>query len=194
MKATHIRRILTAIAAVALLLTGTAMSPAKAASLPFYAAPNKVVNESTVGIQMFMYPWTLIGSECTKVLGPSGIDWVQISPPQEHIRGEQWWVHYQPVSYKLESSLGNRAEFAAMVQACNKAGVMIIADTVINIVAPRISSIVWRSCCRILIPTLLHWRHLGVHNPLAARQSLHSCASCSCFCCFCDCPWGSSRS
>jgi alpha-amylase len=132
MRTNNLKRLSAAISAIALLVAGMSISPAKAESMPFYAAPNKVVNESTVGIQMFMYPWTLIGTECTKVLGPSGIDWVQISPPQEHIRGEQWWVHYQPVSYKIDSSLGDRAEFAAMVQACNKAGVMIIADTVIN--------------------------------------------------------------
>ena len=94
--------------------------------------PNKVIDESTVGIQMFMYSWNSIKDECTNHLGPNGIDWVQISPPQEHIRGEQWWVHYQPVSYKIESRLGTRAEFAAMTQACNEAGVMIIADAVIN--------------------------------------------------------------
>ncbi len=131
MTARLLRRILTAIATFSLVLTGATLSPANAETT-FYPAPNKVVNESTVGIQMFLYPWTSIASECTNVLGPSGIDEVQISPPQEHIRGDQWWVHYQPVSYKLESRLGTRAEFSAMVQACNKAGVMIIADAVIN--------------------------------------------------------------
>ncbi len=131
MTLSHLRRIFATVAAVALLITGASISPA-AAGTSVTPAPNKVVNESAVGIQMFMYPWTFIGNECTKVLGPSGVDWVQISPPQESIRGEQWWVHYQPVSYKLDSSLGSRAEFAAMVSACNKAGVMIIADAVIN--------------------------------------------------------------
>ena len=126
-----LRRIFAIVAAIALLFTGASISPAVAVPTTT-PAPNKVVNESTVGIQMFMYPWTFIGNECTKVLGPSGVDWIQISPPQEHINGEQWWVHYQPVSYKLDSSLGSRSEFAAMVQACNKAGVMIIADAVVN--------------------------------------------------------------
>ena len=124
------RRIFALLATLAMLAVGTVTTSASAAT--FTPAPNKLVNEQSVGIQMFLYPWTSIGKECTNVLGPSGVDWVQISPPQEHIRGEQWWVHYQPVSYKIESRLGTRAEFAAMVQACNKAGVMIIADAVIN--------------------------------------------------------------
>ena len=129
MKTRLFRRASALISAIVLLVSGVSISPAAANGS---AVPNKVIDESTVGIQMFMYSWNSIKDECTNHLGPNGIDWVQISPPQEHIRGEQWWVHYQPVSYKIESRLGTRAEFAAMTQACNEAGVMIIADAVIN--------------------------------------------------------------
>lgn len=34
-------------------------------------------------------------TECQTVLGPSGYRWVQVSPAQEHIQGDQWWVDYQ---------------------------------------------------------------------------------------------------
>ena len=58
--------------------------------------------------------------------------YVEVSPPQESIRGTQWWTSYQPVSYRLDSKLGTEAEFKAMVAQCNAAGVGIIADVVLN--------------------------------------------------------------
>jgi alpha-amylase len=79
-----------------------------------------------VGIQLFEWNWDSIARECTDHLGPAGISWVLTSPPQEHIEGTQWWTNYQPVSYRIESRLGNREEFAAMVETCTTAGVDII--------------------------------------------------------------------
>ena len=49
-----------------------------------------------------------MGRECEEFLGPMGYCGVQVSPPQEHIQGSEWWTRYQPVSYKLESRSGNR--------------------------------------------------------------------------------------
>ncbi|MEN9753422.1 MAG: hypothetical protein RL670_1113, partial [Actinomycetota bacterium] len=87
-----------------------------AALLPsgFAAAADEtgVVNSKSVGVQMFEWTWNALAKECTTNLGPAGYDWVEVSPPQEHIIGNQWWVHYQPTSYKIESSLGTRGEFA----------------------------------------------------------------------------------
>ena len=56
----------------------------------------------------------------------------KVSPPSEHIQGGQWWTRYQPVSYQLSSRSGNRDQFIDMVNRCNNAGVMVIADLVIN--------------------------------------------------------------
>ena len=92
----------------------------------------QVVTAKSVGVQMFEWNWASLAKECTSNLGPAGYDWVEVSPPQEHITGPEWWIHYQPVSYKLESKLGTRAEFAAMVETCGKAGVSIVVDAVIN--------------------------------------------------------------
>lgn len=78
-----------------------------------------------------MWNWDSIAREC-EFLGDVGIDWVVTSPPQEHIRGEAWWTVYQPVSYQVESRLGNREQFANMVSTCAEHGVDIIADAVIN--------------------------------------------------------------
>ena len=61
----------------------------------------------------------------------------QVSPPNEHIQGGQWWTRYQPVSWKLESRSGNRDQFASMVRRCNAAGVNVIADLVINHMSGR---------------------------------------------------------
>jgi alpha-amylase len=96
------------------------------------ATEGQVVTTQSVGVQMFEWTWNSLAKECTSNLGPAGYDWVEVSPPQEHIVGDQWWTHYQPTSYKIESNLGTRAEFAAMVDTCGKAGVSIVADAVIN--------------------------------------------------------------
>lgn len=81
---------------------------------------------------MFSWTWNAIARECTENLGPAGYGYVQTSPPQEHVQGPEWWTHYQPVSYKVESRLGTRAEFKQMVDTCHTAGVKVIADAVIN--------------------------------------------------------------
>ncbi|KAJ7885418.1 alpha-amylase, partial [Mycena leptocephala] len=81
---------------------------------------------------LFEWPWDSVASECTSFLGPAGYGYVQASPPNEHITGTQWWTDYQPVSYTLTSKRGNRAQFSNMISACNKAGVGVIADVVLN--------------------------------------------------------------
>ncbi len=97
--------------------------------------------DSEVGVQLFMWNWDSVARECKEVLGPAGIDWVLVAPPQEHIQGDQWWIHYQPVSYKIESALGTREQFEAMNKSCGDAGVKVIADAVINHMAAQESGI-----------------------------------------------------
>jgi len=89
-------------------------------------------SKSDVGIQLFMFNWNSVAAECEQSLGPAGFSWALVSPPQEHINQGQWWVQYQPVSYRIESRLGSREEFKDMVSRCNRVGVDIIADAVIN--------------------------------------------------------------
>ena len=59
-----------------------------------------------------------------------------MSPPNEHLiitnPNRPWYERYQPVSYKLDSASGNRAEFIDMVDRCNAAGVKVYIDAVIN--------------------------------------------------------------
>jgi alpha-amylase len=87
---------------------------------------------SSVGVQLFMWNWKSIAEECKTELGPAGYDWALVMPPQEHNVGPEWWQQYQPVSYKIESRLGTREDFASMVKSCQQSGVKIIADAVIN--------------------------------------------------------------
>ena len=86
----------------------------------------------TVFVHLFEWKWTDIARECETWLGPKGYAAVQVSPPQEHVQGSQWWTRYQPVSYRIESRGGTRAEFANMVSRCQAVGVEIYADAVIN--------------------------------------------------------------
>ncbi|MGP3987094.1 alpha-amylase [Streptomyces sp. 3N207] len=88
--------------------------------------------EKTVTATLFERPFTSVAKECTNTLGPAGYGYVEVSPATEHIQGDQWWTSYQPVSYKIAGRLGDRDDFANMVDACEAAGVKVIADAVIN--------------------------------------------------------------
>ena len=112
--------------------TSIAIAALAVAGLAACGAQGEEQDRSDVGVQLFQWTWDSIATECTDVLGPAGFDWVLTSPPQEHVLGEEWWTAYQPVSYQVESRLGTREEFAAMVSTCADAGVDVIADAVIN--------------------------------------------------------------
>lgn len=117
---------LAAVLATVGLVTATDVATAPAAQ----AGPT---GPRSTGVNLFQWTWTSIARECTDVLGPAGYGWVQTSPPHEHAQvAGQWWTSYQPVSYKVESKLGTRAEYAAMIATCRAAGVQVIADVVIN--------------------------------------------------------------
>ncbi|WP_222598255.1 alpha-amylase [Lentzea tibetensis] len=98
-------------------------------SVPAQAAP---AGPRDVIVQLFEWNWKSVARECTSTLGPKGFGYAQVSPPQEHVTGPAWWTQYQPVSYRLESRLGTRAEFASMVSTCHSAGVKVLVDAVIN--------------------------------------------------------------
>ncbi|MEU0085337.1 carbohydrate-binding module family 20 domain-containing protein [Streptomyces sp. NPDC006274] len=99
------------------------------APTPVQAAPPGGKDVTAV---MFEWKFDSIAKACTDSLGPAGYGFVQVSPPQEHIRGSQWWTSYQPVSYRIAGRLGDRAAFASMVNTCHAAGVKVVADSVIN--------------------------------------------------------------
>ncbi len=136
------RRVISAALATALTLVGAVALSVTGPTAATATTPNGQ-DRGNVIVNMFQWTWNSIATECTNVLGPAGYAYVQVSPPQEHIQGSQWWTSYQPVSYKIESKLGTRAEFAAMVQTCSNAGVGIIADAVINHMTGQTGGVGW---------------------------------------------------
>ncbi len=86
----------------------------------------------TAFVHLFEWSWPAIAAECENVLGPAGYSAVQVSPPQEHHVGPQWYVRYQPVSYQLVSRSGDREQFIDMIERCSTVGVDIYVDAVIN--------------------------------------------------------------
>ena len=107
---------------------------AGAAALVPTATPAQASAPGNKDVTAVMFEWKFdsVAKACTDSLGPAGYGYVQVSPPQEHIQGSQWWTSYQPVSYKIAGRLGDRAAFAAMVSTCHSAGVKVVADSVIN--------------------------------------------------------------
>jgi alpha-amylase len=92
----------------------------------------QATSQPTTFVHLFEWNWQDIAQECEEYLGPKGYAAVQVSPPNEHIQGGQWWTRYQPVSYQLESRGGNRAQFVNMVNRCKAVGVEIYVDAVLN--------------------------------------------------------------
>ena len=84
--------------------------------------------------------WKSVEAECP-LLAKAGYSHVQLSSPNEHIYGESWATSYQPVSYKLESKRGSAAELKSMVAACNKAGIAVAMDVILNHASSQISRI-----------------------------------------------------
>ncbi|KAF4406830.1 glycosidase [Streptomyces lycii] len=115
-------------------LAVTAVTAVAATALTAPAAPAQAAPPGAKDVTAVLFEWRFdsVARECTRTLGPAGYGYVQVSPPQEHIRGSQWWTSYQPVSYRIASRLGDRAAFKNMVDTCHAAGVKVVADSVIN--------------------------------------------------------------
>ncbi|WP_406097596.1 carbohydrate-binding module family 20 domain-containing protein [Streptomyces sp. NBC_01013] len=107
---------------------------AGAAALVVPATNAQASAPGTKDVTAVLFEWKFdsVAKACTDSLGPAGYGYVQVSPPQEHIQGGQWWTSYQPVSYRIAGRLGDRTSFANMVSTCHSAGVKVVADSVIN--------------------------------------------------------------
>ncbi|KAK7691582.1 hypothetical protein QCA50_004981 [Cerrena zonata] len=121
-------------------------------------------NKSVI-IQMFEWTWDSVAAECTNFIGPAGYGFVQVSPPQETIQGDQWWTDYQPVSYILTSKRGNRDQFSAMISTCHAAGVKVIVDTIWNHMAGIDSG------TGIAGSSFTHYNYPGIYQ----NQDFHHC-------------------
>jgi alpha-amylase len=92
-------------------------------------------------VDLFGWPYDDIAQECSDFLGKAGYMGVKINPPQESVltdawpqsgQRNPWYFVYQPVSYRLYSRLGSRAQLRAMIQTCRASGVRVYADAVVN--------------------------------------------------------------
>ncbi|XP_026669761.1 alpha-amylase-like isoform X2 [Ceratina calcarata] len=85
-------------------------------------------------VHLFEWKWNDIAKECEQFLGPMGFGGVQVSPLQENlvINNRPWWERYQPISYIWTTRSGSREEFINMVARCNKVGVRIYVDAILN--------------------------------------------------------------
>ncbi|WP_228644716.1 carbohydrate-binding module family 20 domain-containing protein [Microtetraspora sp. AC03309] len=130
----RIRHVLLAAAVAAFGITSVAVA---VAATPANAAVT--LNDSVVTANLWEWNWKSVSAACTTHLGPAGFGAVQVAPPQESVSlpnssdgVHPWYEVYQPVSYKLDSRFGNRAQFASMVTACHNAGVRVYVDAVVN--------------------------------------------------------------
>ncbi|KAJ3269605.1 hypothetical protein HDV01_001166 [Terramyces sp. JEL0728] len=92
-------------------------------------------------VDLFGWKWTEVEAECP-MLAKAGYLGVKIHPPNEHVTSDSWlqdnnvfniWYFiYQPVSYRLHSRFGTRAELRKMIQTCRSLGVRVYADAVVN--------------------------------------------------------------
>lgn len=118
------------------LVGGAALAVAGIIAAQHLSVPVSPAAPAAVSVHLFEWTWSDVAQECETHLGPQGFKAVQVSPPQEHIvlpeQGYPWWQRYQPVSYQLISRSGDRQAFLEMVERCQRAGVDVYVDAVIN--------------------------------------------------------------
>jgi len=85
-----------------------------------------------VVVQLFQWQYADIAKECCSYLGPHNYSAVQVSPIFEQRLGREWYMSYQPVSYKIDNRLGNESAFKAMCDQCRACSVDVIVDVVAN--------------------------------------------------------------
>ena len=91
-------------------------------------------------VELFGWPYDDIAEECD-FLSVAGYLGVKIFPPNESILNTDfydndelnpWWYFFQPISYKLESRMGNKKQLKNMINKCRKKNVRIYSEVVIN--------------------------------------------------------------
>ncbi|XP_041979083.1 alpha-amylase-like [Aricia agestis] len=101
-----------------------------------HSKTNQWPNRSTI-VHLFEWKWKDVAEECERFLAPKGYGAVQISPPSENLiirnnGNRPWYERYQVMSYQLVTRSGGEEELLDMTRRCNKVGVRIYADVVIN--------------------------------------------------------------
>ena len=104
--------------------------------------PDNIYEKGQKGVivELLGWPYDDIAEEC-EFLGHAGYLGVKIFSPNEHVLtykstldGELNYLNYiyNPVSYKLESRMGNKYQLNNMINRCRKNGIRIYAELAIN--------------------------------------------------------------
>lgn len=102
-----------------------------------YFKTNQWPDRSVIA-HLFEWKWLDIADECERFLGPKRYGAVQTSPASENLvlhledGTRPWYERYQVMSYLLTTRSGGEAEFLNMTTRCNKVGVRIYVDVVLN--------------------------------------------------------------
>lgn len=85
-------------------------------------------------VHLFEWKFNDVAKECEQFLAPNGFGGVQVSPVTENavVENRPWWERYQPISYQLVTRSGDENDFRSMVDRCNRVGVRIYVDVIIN--------------------------------------------------------------
>lgn len=95
--------------------------------------PHFIPPRSTV-VQLFEWPYVDVARECEQFLGPHGYGAVQLSAVTENliVPGRPWYERYQPMSYRIRNRSGDRRQLLDATTRCNRAGVRVYVDVVLN--------------------------------------------------------------
>lgn len=85
-------------------------------------------------VHLFEWKFADVADECERFLAPTGYGAVQVSPVNENavVSNRPWYERYQPISYQIVTRSGNEQDFRSMVARCNRVGVRIYVDVIIN--------------------------------------------------------------
>ena len=70
-----------------------------------------------------------------KLIKDQGFTAIQLSPMQDHKKGNEWWKRYQPINFKIGNDLGSKEDLIRLCDKANNLGLKIIVDVVGNNVA-----------------------------------------------------------
>ena len=132
------------------LMLAISMLPASVLALPIKAVSVATKSTSSTSIQdgvtLHCWNWSFANIEANlDAIAAAGYTAIQTSPIQPlkegtnqswSTYGNQWWVYYQPIEFKINTSpynaLGTKTQFKSMCEAAEKKGIKVIVDVVAN--------------------------------------------------------------
>ena len=92
-----------------------------------------IAGSASASVMLHAFNWNYSEIEAkASEIAELGYKKVLVSPPYKS-SGDQWWARYQPQDYRvIDSPLGNKKDFSAMIEALNSKGVDVYADLVLN--------------------------------------------------------------